>query len=212
VTRDEDRREGFLGRWTRLKREAQQPAAGAPPALDAPAPAVAAPADQPQGDDGPPPPDLASIDADTDITPWLTRTVSEEWKNAALRQVWATTPGIRDFKGLQDYDWDFNNPDSIPGFGEYVNPESVRDIIANLFGPAPSAPEGKTDGASVEAVAPDSAPATGEAGSDPAAIPDAVRLGETQATPLAALQPPEAEPEPEETMRPGRRGGRALPA
>jgi len=46
-------------------------------------------------------------------------------------------PAIRDFKGPQENDWNFNDPNSIPGFGE-VGPEvDVKRTVAEILGEAP---------------------------------------------------------------------------
>src|SRR3546814_2419821 len=43
--------------------------------------------------------------------------VPESLKKAALRKMWSLDPAIRDHVGLAECAWDFNRPDSIPGFG-----------------------------------------------------------------------------------------------
>jgi hypothetical protein len=160
---------------------------------------------------GPPPPDPASIDADTDITPWLARKVSDEWKNAALRQVWATTPGIRDFVGLQDYDWDFNNPNSIPGFADSVEPDVVKQVLASVFGTPKAEAEQEPAMAAEEDELHPTAPAAEPAGSIEAPPSDPVRLAEVPvpdpAGEVAAIAEAPAGPPP----RVARRGGGALP-
>jgi hypothetical protein len=53
---------------------------------------------------------------------------------AALHRVWNTDPAIRDFKGLGENDWDFERPDSIPGFGE-IGPEvDIPQMVARILG------------------------------------------------------------------------------
>jgi hypothetical protein len=42
----------------------------------------------------------------------------------ALRRAWTVDPAIRDFKGLQENDWNFNDPNSTPSFGE-LGPRSM---------------------------------------------------------------------------------------
>src|SRR5207244_7995357 len=59
----------------------------------------------------------------------------------ALRRVWAADPKIRNFVGLADYDWDFNAPGSMPGFGPLEMTEELRQAVARIIGPAPAADE-----------------------------------------------------------------------
>ena len=40
-----------------------------------------------------------------------------ELTRAALRQAWASDPAIRDFIGIAENQWDFNDPEAMPGFG-----------------------------------------------------------------------------------------------
>jgi Protein of unknown function (DUF3306) len=129
--------EGFLSRWARRKQAAKAPVVEQVPS----APVFAEEAPAVTGTEEAPAlpeielPDLASVGADTDITPYLKAGVPDWWKNAAMRKVWAETPAIRDFRGLQDYDWNFNDPDSIPGFASTINADHARSMIENLFSP-----------------------------------------------------------------------------
>src|SRR5437879_6035193 len=60
---------------------------------------------------------LESIGAETDIRAFLAAGVPPELTRAALRRAWLSDPKIRNFVGLADYDWDFNTPGSMAGFG-----------------------------------------------------------------------------------------------
>jgi Protein of unknown function (DUF3306) len=53
---------------------------------------------------------------------------------AALRRVWAADPKIRDFVGLADYDWDFNAPGAMTGFGSLEMTDELRQQIARMVG------------------------------------------------------------------------------
>jgi hypothetical protein len=78
-------------------------------------------------------PAIETIGADTDITPFLQAGVPEELTRSALRKAWAKDPAIRDFIGIAENQWDFNDPDGIPGFGPLApvgNGLDVRDSIA----------------------------------------------------------------------------------
>lgn len=143
----------FLARWSRRKRLAGEEQAA--PESDA-AHAGTAHADEstestpdskpaasqaPQAGATPKPdfdpaslPSLDSIGADTDIGPFLKAGVPAELRHAALRRAWSADPAIRDFKGLQENDWNFNDPNGIPGFGELSPTTDVKKMLGDLFG------------------------------------------------------------------------------
>jgi hypothetical protein len=53
----------------------------------------------------------------------------------ALRRAWLADPAIRDFVGLAENAWDFNDPDAMPGFGPLdYTPEELRDLVARIVG------------------------------------------------------------------------------
>jgi hypothetical protein len=79
-------------------------------------------------------PSLDSIGADTDIGPFLKTGVPSELRHAALRRAWSTDPAIREFKGLQENDWNFNDPNGIPGFGELSPTTDIKKMLGDLFG------------------------------------------------------------------------------
>jgi len=62
-------------------------------------------------------PPLQSITVGTDIRSFLASNVPVALTNAALRRAWATDPAIRDFIGIAENQWDFNDPTAMPGFG-----------------------------------------------------------------------------------------------
>ncbi len=84
-------------------------------------------------------PPIESIAADTDIRAFLAPGVPPELARAALRRAWAADPKIRDFVGLADYDWDFNAPGSMAGFGPLKMTDELRQIAARILGPRPTA-------------------------------------------------------------------------
>jgi hypothetical protein len=83
-------------------------------------------------------PSIESITADTDIRCFLAPGVPLELTRAALRRAWATDPKIRDFVGLADYDWDFNAPGSMAGFGSLEMTDELRRMAIQVVGPVPS--------------------------------------------------------------------------
>jgi hypothetical protein len=62
-------------------------------------------------------PPVESIVADSDIRPYLDAHVPPELTSAALRRAWAADPVIRDFIGIAENQWDFNDHAAIAGFG-----------------------------------------------------------------------------------------------
>lgn len=144
--------EQFLSRWSRMKREAEEPPENSA-GLDRPAggdragedrqdenrkvaartPTNAAPE---EAFDATKLPSLDSIDAKADVTAFLKPGVPLDLRNAALRRAWAADPAIRNFVGLQEYDWDFASAD-IPGFGEIGADVDVQEMVARLFGETP---------------------------------------------------------------------------
>jgi hypothetical protein len=157
--------ESFLARWSRRKREveherAQDEAQQATPAADAdaePAPTleeecaevVRAGAER-KADAAQAPtidltklPPIESITATTDIRPFLAAGVPEELKYAALRRAWVVDPGIRDFVGIAENQWDFTAPGGAPGFGPLLPVDDVRRLVAEVLGDQPevTAPE-----------------------------------------------------------------------
>jgi hypothetical protein len=81
-------------------------------------------------------PPIESITADTDIRCFLAPGVPPELTRAALRRAWAADPKIRDFIGLADYDWDFNAPGSMVGFGSLEMTDELRRMAALIVRPA----------------------------------------------------------------------------
>src|SRR5882672_11400331 len=126
------RSENIVSRWSRMKRESAKdiepdglsretkpidadaadskatvatPATGCPPS--------------PSFDPASLPP-LQSITAGTDIRSFLASSVPVELTKAALRRAWVTDPAIRDFIGIAEGQWDFNDPTAMPGFGPLI--------------------------------------------------------------------------------------------
>ena len=139
----------FLQRWSRRKlgiAETEDAAASISPAREPPAPGESQPAapPAPQASTATPAefdlaslPPIESIDATTDIRAFLAPGVPVELTRAALRRAWTSDPAIRDFVGIAENQWDFTNPDSVPGFGSLEFTDEVRTMVSQLFGDAP---------------------------------------------------------------------------
>ena len=77
-------------------------------------------------------PSIDSITADTDIVVFLKSDVPMELTRAALRRAWTSDPAIRDFIGIAENQWDFNDPNGISGFGRLDAAESGVAFLAQL--------------------------------------------------------------------------------
>ena len=111
-----ERNDGFLTRWSRRKRaggatpvvEARANGsstgrAEAPPAEAEREEASALTADQTASDL----PDVASLDKDSDYTPFMREGVPENLRGQALRKLWGSDPVFAFRDGLDDYDDDY---------------------------------------------------------------------------------------------------------
>jgi hypothetical protein len=143
--------ENFLTRWSRRKREDAE--AGAPEAVapDAPktqpsgAPETVPAVERPTEPDEPlfdlkSLPAIETITAETDIRAFLLPGVPADLKRAALRRAWAADPAIRDFIGLSENSWDFNDPGAMGGFGPLEMTEDLRRLVQQLFTEPPQEP------------------------------------------------------------------------
>ncbi len=107
-------------------------------------------------------PSLESISAQTDIRDFLQPGVPAELKRAALRRAWIADPAIRDFVGLQENDWDFNDPIAKAGFGPLGPQHNVKELVARVFNNAPAS-DGGQDATPSVVDPPDPLPTTEEA-------------------------------------------------
>jgi hypothetical protein len=124
-------REDFLARWSRLKR------AGAAASSD---PGANGAANASADFDIASLPPIESLTAESDIRPFMQAGVPAQLQQAALRAAWVADPAIRDFIGIADSQWDFNDPTAMPGFGPLggaENAELFAQRVAQLrTGPA----------------------------------------------------------------------------
>jgi hypothetical protein len=141
--------ENFLARWSRRKLAKDEPSMPDPAGSEAPSDK----ADQPrsaEAKDGETistetqPIDLASlptiesIGANTSVAAFLRPGVPAELTRAALQRAWTADPAIRDFVGLVENGWDFNNPDANSGFGS-ISAEDVARLASQMAGQLPKA-------------------------------------------------------------------------
>jgi len=139
--------DNFLTRWSRRKRKVAD-AAAAPPRDERHGAADTLPT-EPAANAVPPPqaaetkttepvfdlsklPSIESITAETDIRAFLGPGVPAELRLAALRRAWVADPKVRDFVGLADYDFDFQTPGAIPGFGPLEMTDELRREVVRI--------------------------------------------------------------------------------
>jgi hypothetical protein len=140
-------RENFVSRWARLKREVagtpktDTEAKAAQPAAEVAPDTGTAPTAQ-HGNDGVADesldlarlPSIETITVDTDIRAFLRSRVPAELTRAALRRAWASDPAIRDFIGIAENQWDFNDPNAKPGFGPLLESENLPGLQVQALG------------------------------------------------------------------------------
>jgi hypothetical protein len=141
---------GFLGRWAKRKQDVQRQDAAqtdiiSSPSKDAPVNTETPPSAlrQTQGEgldktnaatEELPLPSLDSIVPGSDLTAFFQNHVPEALRTAALRKLWVTDPDIRNFIEMADYQWDFNNPDSIPGWSSSVDGVDIKGMLEKVMG------------------------------------------------------------------------------
>ena len=78
-------------------------------------------------------PAIDSIAANTDVTAFLRPGVPPDLTRAALRRAWTSDPAIRDFVGLVENGWDFNDPSAMAGFGT-ITADEVARLASKIIG------------------------------------------------------------------------------
>jgi hypothetical protein len=133
--------ENFVSRWARLKSESNTELVEYGPQQEVVAsvgtetPSVQQPnevADEPF--DPASLPSIETITVDTDVCGFLQSRVPAALTRAALRQAWASDPAIRDFIGIAENQWDFNDPTAMPGFGPMRETDNVPALLARALG------------------------------------------------------------------------------
>jgi Protein of unknown function (DUF3306) len=117
----------FLARWLRLKQAAGKTVTPATPVDLASLPP------------------LESLTAESDLTVFLQAGVPTDLVRAALRSAWRMDPTIRDFVGIAESQWDFNDPNAMPGFGPLEALASAPDIVTRSAAPAAPAREARLE-------------------------------------------------------------------
>jgi hypothetical protein len=136
--------ENFVSRWARLKSETdvepKTELVGHGPRREAAAPVAETPSGQQQNElvdepfDPASLPSIETITVDTDIRGFLQSRVPAALARAALRQAWTSDPAIRDFIGIAENQWDFNDPTAMPGFGPMLETDNLPTLLARALG------------------------------------------------------------------------------
>lgn len=127
--------EGFLTRWSRLKRKAEpsHSAAALPPddgvAAD-PAPVAVAETSL----DLSKLPKIEDLTAGSDYKAFLQSGVPAELQRAALRKAWSLDPAIRDFVEVAENQYDWNAPNGVPGFGPLAPGTDIAALLKQAIG------------------------------------------------------------------------------
>jgi hypothetical protein len=190
--------ETSLSRWSRLKREAVSKGQMAAGQDDTPAGPAGSQKTLPETAlgaglvDAQELPSIDAITIDTDIRAFLNRRVPAELTRAALRRAWTSDPAIRDFVGIAENQWDFNDRTAISGFGPLLESDDIPSLLAQAFGQRaepvtamaelPMALEPPAEAAIVRDIA------TPE-------LPDPAAASSSTADACAAIEQPVAEPE-----------------
>ncbi|MHB2168191.1 DUF3306 domain-containing protein [Alsobacter sp. R-9] len=132
--------EGFLGRWSRLKRQVTQPERepGSPSTEEGTADTARAQ----EGVSTAPPvlpempelPAIETIAAGSDVSAFMHPAVPESLRQAALRRLWSVDPSIRDFiSPAVDYAYDWNTPGGAPGWGALGSADDVARMLGQVI-------------------------------------------------------------------------------
>lgn len=161
-------------------------------------------------------PSLESIGANSDIRAFLQRGVPASLTRAALRRAWSEDVAIRDFIGLSENAWDFNAPDSIPGFGS-LNAEEVKRAAAQFFDQL-TEKTNEQAGEKREQVPQEGVPESKEIASDTELASEMKRPAELDSKPDSSAASTERQPDvavqqdkPAETFAKRHRHGSAIP-
>ncbi len=131
--------EGLFRRWARRKQAAKAaPDHAAAPAALPEQPAVQLSLPLLQGPVVPEPvlpapvlPDLETLGPESDYKAFLQNGVAAEVQRIALQRAWASDEQIAGFRGMADYDWDFN----APTYGKLWASDDVARLLQAVVAP-----------------------------------------------------------------------------
>ena len=174
---------GFLSRWSRRKGASARTVAPEAPQAATP-PADVAPAEVPEL------PPIDELGASSDYRAFLQKSVTAAVQAQALHKAWTSDAAIASFRGMADYDWDFN----ATGYGRLWAADNVPKLLEAVLGPVDPTPAAETPSAEAP----------------PTERPDPPSVRQSAPEPAVASVP---DPEPEQPIDspPSRRHGRAIP-
>ena len=127
-------RDGFLSRWSRLKRDGSvtPPRETAPPAPQPPEADLAEGRSLEEL--------IAELPRIEDLVPGQSLTMfMQSWvpgaiRNAALQRMWLLDPAVRDYVDpALDYAYDYNTPGAAPGFGPIETSDEMVREVSEMF-------------------------------------------------------------------------------
>lgn len=116
-------RDTLLARWLRPKQEAEKPETPTEPLNLANLPSI------------------ESLTSESDMSVFLQSGVPTDIVRAALHSAWRVDPAIRDFVGIAESQWDFNDPAAMPGFGPLDPTEQAQSVARRSATPTPTSAE-----------------------------------------------------------------------
>lgn len=127
--------DGFLTRWSRLKRAAAEPPKAVQPEPEE------EPVDAPEERDAFDPasleiplPSLDDLKPGDTLVAFMQKGVPQAIRNAAMRKMWALDPMVRDFRSeALDYAYDWNTPGGVPGAGPLGPADRIEEMVEALF-------------------------------------------------------------------------------
>jgi hypothetical protein len=112
-----DEESGFLSRWSRRKQAAVR----------------RVPAPEPAAEPLPELPPVESLGPTSDYAVFLRKGVSALVQQQALQKAWTSDAGISGFRGMAEYDWDFN----AVGYGRLRMTDNVGELLRAVLLPEP---------------------------------------------------------------------------
>jgi hypothetical protein len=204
--------EGFLGRWSRLKRKrALDDAEATAPVERTEEGEGAAPAAEPDPVDLSELPPVESLGPGSDFSVFMRAGVPKELRLRALRKLWVSDPDFLNYKTLADYDWDYN----APGYGQMLPIDDAKRYLGRLLGEEAPEPSPEEDGpaeaepAGAESAASALPPPASDGPADIGLPPTG--LAEDAPPPEPSLPASPERPEPDPAPVPRRRHGGAMP-
>jgi hypothetical protein len=167
---------GFLSRWVRLKSRVNREEETTPVDLASLPP-------------------IETLTGASDITGFMSAAVPQALQSQALRIAWESDARIASFRGLADYDWDFNAVD----YGRLALADDVAALVQRVVAPITNLP------APEQFPEPPAIPRQ----SDPVALPPVAMVGAPTQEAASSDQPTDSQAH-EPTLSVRRHGG-ALP-